>query len=182
MDGLNLVPAPQNSQPVTLSAAYALAEELGACSGAPASAAWPSANLAIAVPLPVDAPGFVQQIWWVNGAAVSGHVEVAITDEFGNKIASTGSVVPSGTNVPQAVTLASPVLLLPGRYYLVVSCDNGTQAFFAYAAAAAVTNINRFLGLFEQATAFPIPSPMVPASSARSYVPLAGIDFATTTL
>lgn len=183
MDGLNLVPATQATNQLNNGSWEALNEELFYCSNtAPASATWPTANLAIAIPLYVSAPGYVQQFWWANGAAVSGHVQMALCDEFFNVIAQTPSTVPAGTSAPQSVTISSPVLVVPGRYYLVLSCDNTTQTFLAWLAAAAVTNINRSLGIAEQATAFPIPTPVVPASSARSYVPLCGVSFGTQAL
>lgn len=184
MDGVNFqFPLPQSTNLLNQGTWDSVKEELFFFSNSfPASTAWPTANLAIAVPFYVYVAGYVQQLWWVNGAAVSGHVQIGITDEYGNVIAQSPSTVPSGTNAPQAFSLPSPVLLVPGRYYIVLAADNNTQTFFAWAAAAAVTNINRLLGCFEQATAFPLPAALVPASSARSYIPLCGVSFGTQTL
>src|SRR2546428_13019380 len=77
------------------------AEEMALNGGAPVSAVWPAANLILYIPLYVAAPGLAQGLFWQNGAAVAGNVELAIYDEDGNKLATTGLVAAAGTNAPQ---------------------------------------------------------------------------------
>ena len=74
MDGLNLVPNGQAWTPWGLSTGYDLSEEIFLSSNTtPGSVAWPTANLAIYFPFYVQAPGYVQQLWWVNGATATGN-------------------------------------------------------------------------------------------------------------
>ena len=156
------------------------AEEMSLNGAAPASTAFPAANLALYIPFYVCAPGLAQGVFWQNGAAVAGNVEVALYDEDGNKIATSGVVAASGTSVPQSVAFASPVLLTTGRYYLAVWASSGTQQFLAWGTSAAATNVNRMFGIVEQtALASGLPASWTPATSARSYLPIAGVQFST---
>ncbi len=155
------------------------AEEMALNAGAPASVAYPSANLGLYIPLYVSAPGLAQGLFWQNGTAVAGNVEVAIYDEDGNKLASSGVVAAAGVNAPQYVAFVSPVLLVTGRYYIAVMATSGSQQFLAWTTSAAATNVNRMFGIVEQAAVGGgLPAVWTPVTSARSYLPLVGVSFA----
>lgn len=190
MDGLNLVPNGQAWTPWGLSTGYDLSEEIFLSSNTtPASVAWPTANLAIYFPFYVQAPGYVQQLWWVNGATATGNVQVGLYDEYFNLLASTGSVAATGTSAPQAVSMPAPsqgmpgFLITTGRYFLAGWASSGSQTFIAWTTAAANTNVNRMLGIGEQVSLTTgLPVLAVPASSARSYIPLIGINYSALTI
>ena len=79
----------------------------------------------------------VDQIVWINGAAVSGNVRAGIygpitTEETANAsplVYDSGDVVQTGINSAQAHTLSTTKILTPGRYYAALELDNGTGTF-----------------------------------------------------
>lgn len=154
------------------------AEEYLINNGAAASAAWPSAGLALYIPFYVMAPGLARGIFWQNGTAVAGNVECAIYDEDGNKYASSGLIAASGTSAPQYTAFASPVQLSTGRYYIALVASSASQQFLSWGTSAAATNVNRMLGIVEQAgLGSGLPASWTPVTSARSYLPICGISF-----
>jgi hypothetical protein len=156
------------------------AEESILNGAAPASVAWPSAGLALYIPLYVSAPGMVQGLFWQNGTAVAGNVELALYDEDGNKLATTGLIVAAGVSAPQYTAFASPVLLTTGRYYLALVASSASQTFLAWGTTAVATNVNRMFGILEQAgLGGGLPAAWTPVTSARSYLPLVSISFAS---
>ena len=178
-DGITLKPQPTGWNYLNLSTDDIFAtEEYAINNGAAASTAWPSANLGLYIPFYVAAPGLAVGIFWQNGTAVAGNVECALYDEYGVKIATSGNIAAAGVSAPQIVNFASPVQLTTGRYYIGISASSGTQTFLAWGASAAATNVNRMLGVLEQAAANPLPATFTPVTSARSYLPICGVSFA----
>jgi hypothetical protein len=140
---------------------------------APSSGAWPSANRAYYYPLCLPQQVLVRRVFWFNGTAVSGTTSVAVYSEAGTQIVTTGSVSGSGTSAIQFVDITD-TLLPAGRYYMAISCSNGTQAFTRVAGNIVTA---RFSGCLEQATAHPCPSSMtgVVVASGDQYFPLFGL-------
>lgn len=109
--------------------------------GAAASAVWPTALKAFFFPFNVsgsseEAPRAYTGAILMNGAAVSGNVDIGIYDSLGNKIANVGSTAQAGTTAPQRINFATPVQLKPGRYYLAIVLDNTTGATVRWAPTA----------------------------------------------
>jgi len=109
--------------------------------GAGASAVWPTALKAFFFPFTVtgnadEAPRAYTGAIVMNGAAVSGNLDVGVYDQLGNKIANVGSTAQSGTTAPQRINFATPLQLKPGRYYLAIVLDNGTGATVRWAPTA----------------------------------------------
>jgi len=139
-----------------------------------ASAVWPSANLGLFFPFtvtgraaerPIAITGFIV----MNGAAVSGNLDIGIYDALGNKLASTGSTAQAGTTAPQRINLAVPLQLRPGRYYLAMAMDNGTGTTVA---AAPIAQALRGAGMRTRAASFPLPASVATwVGSATAYVP-----------
>lgn len=128
--------------------------------GALASAVWPTANKAFFFPFTVTGRASERPIAYsgailMNGAAVSGNVDVGIYDALGNRIASVGSTAQAGTTAPQRINFSAPVQLRPGRYYLAVALSNGVGAFVRSAPGAQVA---RGAGVRELTSAFPLPA------------------------
>lgn len=142
----------------------------------PASAVWPSANLAIFVPFALRVPYLVKTLWWANGAAVAGNVDCGIYTDGGALLTSAGSTAQAGTNVIQSVALATPVLLEPMSGYIALSASSTSAAFFRYA-----TNARQgpLMGFAQQASAVPLPASFTLASYSNAYVPLFGFARAT---
>lgn len=127
--------------------------------GAAASAVWPTANKAIFIPFVIsgdDRPSRVySKIILMNGAAVSGNVDVGVYDANGNKLVSAGSTAQAGTTQPQVFTFASPLQLTPGRYYLGIALDNGVGTT---ARLATTLQVLRAMGVRVRTTSFPLPA------------------------
>ena len=142
----------------------------------PASAAWPTANMALAFPFVISKTTTVKELWCSNGATASGNVDIGIYDETFAKIISTGSVAQSGTDTCQQFDITDTVLV-PGTYYLALSCDNGTATFYRFSVTA--IRVLQSLGVYRQLTAFPLPSTMTPAFLAATYFPDFGLATGT---
>lgn len=132
------------------------------------SAAWPAANRAIYMPVRIPVPGLVQQVWWENGATVSGNVDLGLYDHVGTRLFSTGSTAQAGTSAKQAVDVAD-VLVGPGLFYLALACSSATATMINYDPAS--TLMAKFAGLYTQASAFALPATATFATPASGYVP-----------
>jgi len=146
---------------------------VGSTSG-PASAAWPSANLAIFVPVTLGASERIDAIRAVitNGTAASGNFDVGIYDENWNRVASLGSTAQSGTSVAQLATVSWT--LTKGRWYLGLAFDN-TTATVAAIGSFAVGSLAA-LGCAQMASAFPLPATVTPARCAQTILPIFGVS------
>jgi hypothetical protein len=139
-----------------------------------ASAVWPTASKALFFPFtvtgraaerPVAITGFIL----MNGAVVSGNVDIGVYDKLGNRLASVGSTAQAGTTAPQRINLATPLQLKPGRYYLAIAMDNITGTTVS---AAPIAQAIRGAGMRELAAAFPLPASAAAwVGSATAYVP-----------
>ena len=187
MDGLSLTPGGQAWTPWGLSTGYNFSEEMFLASNTtPGSVAWPVANQAMYFPFYVQAPGYYQNLWWVNGATATGNVEMGVYDEVGNLLSQTGTVAATGTSAPQLVAMPAPsqgqpgVLITPGRYFIALWASSASQTFIAWTTAAASTNVNRLLGIGQQVSlTLGLPTLATFASSANSYIPLIGLNYTT---
>ena len=144
-----------------------------------ASAVFPVANDAFFLPFFVPKTVTVLELWWINGATVSGNVDVGIYNTSLARVVSTGSTAQSGTTATQVVDIADTVLVGPAMYYGALACDNVTATFFRgnnYLTAAA-----RIAGAFQQSSAFALPATAVAAAYASQYAPVAGISMRATT-
>lgn len=133
-----------------------------------ASAVWPASNLAVFVPFTVYETITVVKLSILNGSAVSGNVDVGIYDAGGARLVSSGSTAQSGASAIQTFDITDTVLS-PGLYYLALAIDNTTATI----ENVSVTAIDvEALGVFQQASAFPLPSSATPAAFAQTIVPM----------
>lgn len=141
--------------------------------GIVASAAWPAANQACYIPFKLPWPYVVRRLFWVNGSSVNSNADIGIYTSGGAKLYSSGSTAQSGASVPQYVTPASPLLLLPDLYFLGLSFSGTTNKAFMDTAITAI--LGRFLGMYQQASALPLPATATFASWNSIGRPLCGI-------
>jgi hypothetical protein len=149
-----------------------------AVAGAPASNNWPTANLAIYIPLSLPWSYTVNRVFWINGATVGGNCSVAVLDSAGVRLATSGSTVTSGASTIQYVTLGSPLVMSAGRYFLGISFSGTTTV--SWLTTGVTADFGRMMGLFQQASAHPIPTTATFASFASIGYPFAGITRTTT--
>lgn len=136
------------------------------------SAVYPSANLAIYVPFVLRRQITVAQLFWYNGATVSGNVDVGVYTADGVRITSTGSTAQATINVVQSVNITD-VTIGPGLFRMALAMDNATGTLFAVA-----TTLLAFLkatGVTQQATAFALPATATIASATFDYLPVFGL-------
>ncbi len=154
----------------------AIGNSIAACAGtaftATASAAYPTANLALFIPFKVFKRITAVQMFVYNGATVSGNIDVGIYDKNGVRLISAGSTAQAGTNALQAFNITDTPFG-PGTFYLAVALDNTTGTLFR---GTLVVNIQPgTLGMAQMATAFALPATATFAQIAGNYIPLIGL-------
>lgn len=143
-----------------------------------ASTAWPSANLAIYVPVPVYRLVTIAKMAVNNGTAVSGNIDVGIYDATWNRLVSSGSTAQSGTSAIQIFDITDTTLN-PGLYYIGVALDNTTGTLAGYVFTGGSLEIRSF-AVYQQASAFALPNPFVGAAMAQTLIPLVSMTPKTT--
>ncbi len=141
--------------------------------GAPASAVYPIANHAIYVPFYLTVPSVFQRACWHNGATVSGNIDIGIYGAKGTRIASIGSTAQVGTNSGQSAAFSSPVQLGAGLYFIALAMDNTTATLFIMGWGGLPFCIGA--GIFQQASAFPLPATATFALPTQDFLPKFGI-------
>lgn len=132
---------------------------------------WPTANLAIYIPVLVRMPTMVYQMAWGNGATLGSNVDVGIYDGASKaRLVSTGSTAQSGSAALQAVDVTD-TLIPPGLHYLAMAMDTVSPGQIN---RASLTNgaAVRLSGAAQQALAFPLPSTATLAAFATTITPL----------
>lgn len=138
----------------------------------PGSLVYPVANDAILVPFYLQQNTLIKRLFWANGNANSGNVDMGIYTADGAKIITTGSTAQSGSLVPQFVDVTD-FLLSPGGYYFALSCNNTTATFLR--SSVPFRNL-RTIGVLKMASAFPLPATLTFAPATDAYLPLMGAE------
>lgn len=144
--------------------------------GTATSQTWPTANKALYFPFTLDESTTFTKAFWMNGATVSGNVDIGIYNEAGTKQVSMGSTAQATINSIQEVNIADTTLAA-GRYYMALSCDNTTATFYTWLLASAL--YSKVLGCAEQTSAFALPSPATLATPTTSSIPVFGFSIRT---
>jgi hypothetical protein len=139
----------------------------------PVSATYPSADLAIFMPVKVTETITIKKLWVLNGATASGNTNMALYNSEFILVAGTetGSTAQAGTNVIQEFTI-TPTGITPGLYYVAIAMDNTTGTLFRYSIGSEGA---KYVGLFSQASSFDLPAVATPAD-ANSYAPVMGFS------
>lgn len=136
--------------------------------GGTTSGAWPAANRAIYVPFHVLNNYTVVKLGIRNGTTVTGNVDVGIYDANGTRLISSGSTAQAGTSTVQEFDVTDTTLT-PGWYYLAAAMDGAGHTFRV--APSVGVGWMRCLGMYQQATAFPLPATATFAAIGTSYLP-----------
>lgn len=141
------------------------------------SVAWPAANRGIFVPFSLHAPYWCRMVWWANGATANGNIDCGVYAVGTSHLLSAGSTAQAGTTSVQSVVLGTPVLLMPGSYYMALSASATTVTMRA-SNSSLQNQIG--VGMAQQATVLPLPTTVfAPATMANAYLPLFGISSRT---
>lgn len=137
---------------------------------------WPSANLAIFIPIRIVEVVTVKKMWWFNGT-VTGNVDVGIYSESQVRLVSSGSTAASGNSALQIIDITDTVLT-PARYYMAMAVNNNTDTFVGTSTASALTL--QSIGPLEQTSAFALPDPATFAKITQTILPDFGLTLETT--
>ena len=140
---------------------------IGWSNNAPATSAWPSANLAIYVPVRVAHTCTVYKMATGCGATAGGNFDLGVFTWAGVKLVSTGSTARAASS--EVVVDVTDTVLAPGRYWLGMAA-NGTDNYFTVCAALNA-GFGKIAGMRQQATAFALPSTATFATNAQSLIP-----------
>lgn len=153
---------------------------LALCDNTSASAVWPTADLAMYIPFALHAPAIVKELWWYNGASVSGTVDAAVYNEDGTqRLFSAGAPSQAGTSAPQAVDITD-TLLLPGRYWMGLVLGNTTGTFVRLTGVTNIPAAQKFFGMQQQALgSTAMPSSTTFAAASNNYIPIMGLNLET---
>jgi len=141
------------------------------------SFAWPSANRAMFLPIHLPAPFLLKSFFAVNGTTATGNIDLGVYGVDGTLIASKGSTAQSGTSTLQILTLATPIILSPGRYFMAVSASSTSTTFIGRTPA---TLILRRFGVLQAASQVPLATGPTFATAASAFLPHIGIAQITT--
>jgi hypothetical protein len=130
-----------------------------------AGAAWSAANHAKYAPFLVQGTLLIVKLF-TSCSTSSGNLDVAILGSDGVKIVSSGSTPMGTANDLQEFDITDTVLA-PGRYFFGMAVDN-TSAFMVFASTSNEAEINA-MGVWEEASAFPLPSTATFAKSTTSF-------------
>lgn len=144
-----------------------------AINGSMASGIFPAANRVIYIPFRLPQPLVVQQLYCINGSAVSGNVDVGVYTLDGTKILSSGSTAQAGTNQKQLFNVTDTLLGI-GAYYMGLTLDNITGTFFRFAPTVQAV-LTMFGLLAENPAGFGLPANASFASLADAYYPQCGL-------
>lgn len=142
------------------------------------STAWGTANLAWYLPFSLPWSYTVRRLFLLNGATASGNIDFGIYSVGGTKLGSTGVFAQTGTTVIQYASLASPLVLPAGNYFCGISLSSATGTVAMNINITA--NLGRLMGLYQQATAHPLPSPATFAAWNSTGYPLIGFTRTST--
>jgi hypothetical protein len=117
------------------------------------STAWPSASMAIYVPIRVKQRVIVVSLAISNGATVTGNLDLGLYSATGVRLVSTGSTAQSGVNTEQVISVTG-TSIGPGLYYLAAAMDGTTGTVRAFSPASPVATS---AGLLTEASAFSLP-------------------------
>jgi hypothetical protein len=137
-----------------------------------ASAAYPTANLAIFVPFTIYNYSVATQLFSYNGATASGNIDMGIYSADGTRLVSKGSTAQAGTSGLQAFDITDTGLAA-GTYFLAVALDNTTGTLFS--TTTGLLGFGIMMGLKQTASAFALPATVTFATISNDYVPYIGL-------
>jgi hypothetical protein len=114
---------------------------------------WPTANLAIYLPVIVRTGVVVRKLWYANLDTSTGNYDIGLYTSAGVALARKGSTA-KGTDILPVVWDCSDVTIGPGSYYLAFAESNNTDSMIGYTLAAPLPAT---YGVLSEAV-FPLPA------------------------
>jgi hypothetical protein len=138
-----------------------------------------AAQLALYVPFRLAETVTCYKVFWNNGTAVAGNVDVGVYTEAGLKLLSAGATAQTTVSVLQEVDTTNTVLPGPARYYMGFVATDATTATFLRISMP--LGFGQSLGICSQAsqTALPASATFADPGGAFVYLPVFGIALRT---
>jgi hypothetical protein len=134
------------------------------------SATFPSANMAFYYPIHLDTFYLIQKFFWMNGNSAAGSIDCGLYTQDGTLITHTGSTSQSGISNLQSASI-TPLEVGPGQYYLALVASSSSTTFYAHSVGSALGNN---VGIYLQASAFPLPATATFALNTYNFIADAG--------
>ena len=134
--------------------------------------AYPAANEAYFVPFSIERPIVTRRLFSMNGSGVSGNIDMGIYSRDGSRLISMGSVVHSGTSVPQLFDIGDKYFS-PNQYYMAIAMDNNVGALRRMNVPLARSYL---AGVLRATGSFPLPEKVIFTNVAISFIPVIGIE------
>jgi hypothetical protein len=132
-----------------------------------------SANMAQFIPLFIPFQYNMRRAFYMVGSSAgTANCDIGVYSREGARLFSTGSFALSGSTADDIKYITLNGLLQPGSYFLGISFSSTLASYFSSAAGAAT---NRISGIYQMASAFPLPDQATFATWAESSIPLFGI-------
>jgi hypothetical protein len=134
--------------------------------------AWPSANLAIYIPIGLPRRVIVRTLYFASGTTGTGNVAMGLYLPSGVAVVGPATAA-KGTSAIVQVIDVTDAAVGPGLYYLGLSCSNATDTFYRSASSAPLPAAG---GILVETSAYPLPSTATFAlDQGLSYVPYVGL-------
>lgn len=139
---------------------------------------WPTADMAIYVPVLVKQRVVVKQLWFGSSGTAAGNYDLGLYDAAGTALLRQGSTAKGGAG--ETVWNCTDTPIGPGLYYLALVSSTSTDTFAMMSVWAAP--IPAALGVLTQSSALPLPATATFAvNQTLSKVPLVGMFLDTRT-
>lgn len=161
---------------------YSIGSELILIS-APASAAWPTNNLAYHIPLYLPKTDMLMNFWVWNGATASSNINIGIYRQSDlTLMVSSGVIAQTGTNVIQ-VLAATDTIIPAGAYYMSMGLSSTAGTVFRVQNNGGPMLAAAGVGLWATGglTAMDGNASITTVSGASSFVPMFGVSFRSVT-
>lgn len=138
------------------------------------STAWGTANLALYLPFSLPYSYTVNRLCYAVGATANGNVTMGIYGEATRALQASVAATAQGTiNTIQYLSLASPLTLAAGDYFVAIALSSATGTVLA--ASLATPGYGRTWGGYQQAASIPLPATATFAAFAATPWPLLGM-------
>lgn len=134
------------------------------------SSTWfPGANVAIYIPISVPVDSRLESVILLCANA-TGNYDLGLYDENYVRIGSKGSTAAANATLSYALDF----FLKAGKtYFMAAACNNTGTGIYRMALGSAQED--EAIGIYEEASAFPLPATMTPVPANNNYFPLMGL-------
>lgn len=137
-----------------------------------ASVAWPSANMAIFIPVLIDESCTIYKMTIGAGSTASGNFDVGLYDRFGNRLVSSGATA-KAAGAEQVIDITDTTIG-PGLYYMAMAADGTNNYSMVNPSGTSPVPLQkaRLMGTLEAASSYTLPSTATMVARTVAPIPL----------